>query len=463
VLPDSFIKRIESQSYIDSRSLLQALGEPSPVSIRVNQLKWNRKPAGSAPVPWAENGFYLPERPSYTLDPLFHSGCYYPQEASGMFLGEAIRQSGLTPENIRVLDLCGAPGGKSTLISDMLGEGSFLVSNEVIRARAAVLAETVTKWGRANTVVTNNDPGEFGRLPGYFDLIFADAPCSGEGMFRNPVAVSEWSLQNAALCADRQKRILMDIWPALKENGILIYSTCTFNPAENEENINWLISQKQAECIRLNVSAFRGITEIDYNGISGYGFYPGKVEGEGFFISVIRKTGSQPGIQLKSQKKPELRPSKDELVKAAEWTNIPADRILKWGDEIYCVPCGIDEYVNLYQNLKIVNPGTRIFSRKGNDYLPSHELSLSGILKENSFPGVELSVKDAISYLRRDSIIIDCTKGWILVRYEEINLGFIKNLGNRINNYFPVGWRIRMSAPEPGTENLIKWEQGKIL
>ena len=293
MFPEKFIERISAQEYIDTEALFRALGEPSPVSIRINPGKWRRQPADSEPVPWCRNGYYLPLRPSYTLDPVFHAGCYYPQEASGMFLEQVLLQTAGSMKNIRVLDLCGAPGGKSTLISDIIGPDNLLVANEVIRSRASILAETVTKWGSGNTMVTRSDPSVFGRLSGFFDVILVDAPCSGEGMFRTGIAVSEWSSGNASLCAERQKRILMDIWPCLKENGILIYSTCTFNPEENEENIRWMTGRNEAESVRLDLKTFPGIMEIDYQGIYGYGFYPDKVRGEGFFISAIRKKDGQ--------------------------------------------------------------------------------------------------------------------------------------------------------------------------
>ena len=458
MLPEDFIQRINNQQYIDAPALLKALGEPSPVSIRVNPVKWNKKPSGSAPVPWSQNGYYLEKRPSYTLDPLFHSGCYYPQESSGMFLGQAILQSQLSLDNIRVLDLCGAPGGKSTLISDIIGKESLLVANEVIRSRASVLAETVTKWGRGNTLVTGNDPSAFGRLPGYFDLIFVDAPCSGEGMFRTNIAINEWSAANAAHCADRQKRILMDIWPALKENGILIYSTCTFNPAENEETIKWLISKHEAESIKIDISGFNGITEIDFEGIPGYGFYPDKVKGEGFFISMIRKTARKENSIVKIRRKDELKPDKNDLATAKRWTDFDSEKLLKWGEELIAVPCLMDEYLFLFRSLKIVKSGTKIFNLKKNDYLPAHELALSDYLKKDAFPSVEISLKEAIAYLRRDSFALpEAEMGWNIVRYEDVNLGFINNIGTRVNNYFPVEWRIRMNVPEPGNENLIGW------
>ncbi|MBE3140674.1 MAG: rRNA methyltransferase, partial [Thermoplasmata archaeon] len=458
MFPEGFKQRILDQKYIDAEALLKALEEPSPISIRINPSKWNKRPLNAESVPWCKNGYYLSIRPSYTLDPLFHSGCYYPQEASGMFLEQAIRQTGGSLENIRVLDLCGAPGGKSTHLSEIIGPGNLLVANEVIRSRAAILAETVTKWGSGNTIVTQNDPAVFGRLSGYFDIILVDAPCSGEGMFRTNVAINEWSVENTAHCSERQKRILVDIWPALKRNGILIFSTCTFNPGENEENIKWLIGKHEAECVRLNVTDFEGIKEIDYQGIYGYGFYPDKVRGEGFFISVIRKTGKQEKSPVLNLRKPELKPGKSDLEIADRWTQFSKERLLRWGDEIFAVPCGIDDYLHLFQNLKIVKAGTKVCVVKKSDYLPSYELALSQQLKNDAFPREEISLASAIAYLRRDNFTLhDASEGWNIVTYKGINLGFANNIGTRVNNYFPVEWRIRMNKPEPGNENIIKW------
>jgi NOL1/NOP2/fmu family ribosome biogenesis protein len=421
-------------------------------------------PVNSEPVPWCKNGYYLSARPSYTLDPLFHSGCYYPQEASGMFLEQALGQKAGSLENLRVLDLCGAPGGKSTHLSDIIGTGSLLVTNEVIRSRAVVLAETITKWGSGNTLVTQNDPSAFGRLSGYFDIILTDAPCSGEGMFRNNIAISEWSVRNTAHCAERQKRILMDIWPALKENGLLIYSTCTFNPGENEENIKWLVDKQEAEIVRLNIEQFIGITEIDYQGIYGYGFYPDKIRGEGFFISVIRKTGKQEKKSIRNQRVSELKPGRAEIEAADRWTNFSSARLLKWGDEVFAIPCDMEDYLHIYHNLKVIKTGTKIFVVKKNDYLPSHEIALSNQFRKEAFPDEEINLAEAISYLRRDSFKFKGEmKGWNIVKYKGINVGFVNNLGNRVNNYFPVEWRIRMSASEPDFEKIIKWNQEVII
>jgi 16S rRNA C967 or C1407 C5-methylase (RsmB/RsmF family)/NOL1/NOP2/fmu family ribosome biogenesis protein len=458
MFPEEFLNRISSQKYIFHDRLINALKEPSPVSIRVNTAKWKRIPAGSNVVPWCRQGYYLADRPSYTLDPLFHSGCYYPQEASSMFLAEVLRQTSSLSDGSMVLDLCAAPGGKSTLISEMIGRENILIANETIRSRAAILAETLTKWGTVNAIVTQNDPSAFGRLTGMFDIIVADVPCSGEGMFRTEVAIKEWSVSNTAHCSERQKRILMDVWPALKENGLLIYSTCTFNPGENEENIKWLIDKHEAECVRIDISGFNGINEIDYRGIYGYGFYPDKTRGEGFFISAIRKKARQEKINVKVQKNPDLRPSKTDLSVTGNSTYFPDDRILRWSDELIAVPCRMEDFTYLFRNLKVVKSGTKLFVTKKNDFLPAHELAVSQSLKQGYFPSLELNLRDSIAFLKRDNFAaVQSATGWNIVTYLGVNIGFIKNIGNRINNYFPVEWRIRMNVPPPGDENILNW------
>jgi 16S rRNA C967 or C1407 C5-methylase (RsmB/RsmF family)/NOL1/NOP2/fmu family ribosome biogenesis protein len=458
MFPEEFLKRIQTQKYIDSDALLKALEKPSPVSIRLNPAKWKKKPTGSQPVPWCENGFYLEERPSYTLDPLFHSGCYYPQEASSMFLEQVIKQTSGVNERLRVLDLCAAPGGKSTHLSDIIGLDSLLISNDAIRSRAAILSETLTKWGSGNTLVTQSDPSAFGKIPGYFDIIVVDAPCSGEGMFRTEIALKEWSLANTLHCSDRQKRILMDVWPSLKENGILVYSTCTFNPGENEENIKWLIEQKKAKGMKLDISEFNGITEIDYEGIFGYGFYPDKIKGEGFFISAIRKTSETEITSVKSRRRADLQPTSAGLVTAKKWTRFATDRLFKWGDELFAAPCDLEEYLFLYSNLKVLKTGTKICTIKNKSFLPSHELAPSEGLKTEAFPANEINLSESLAFMRRDNFrLTNAEKGWNIVTYNGVNLGFVNNLGNRVNNYFPAEWRIRMDLPAPGQENIIKW------
>jgi 16S rRNA C967 or C1407 C5-methylase (RsmB/RsmF family)/NOL1/NOP2/fmu family ribosome biogenesis protein len=458
MFPEGFIQRIRTQKYIDAEALLQALEEPSPVSIRLNPSKRNKKPLYSEPVPWCETGHYLAKRPSYTLDPLFHSGCYYPQEASGMFLEQVYRQKISKHEDIRILDLCGAPGGKSTHLSSLIGRNSLLVSNEVIRSRVSILTENISKWGVSNIIVTQNDPSFFGKLTGFFDIIFVDAPCSGEGMFRDDVARREWSENNALLCSERQKRILMNIWPALKEDGILIYTTCTFNPNENEHNIKWLIEQQKAETEKLDITSSNGIEEIDYQGSTGYGFYPGRIKGEGFFLSVIRKLESTGNNQVKFMKFNIRNTCREDLKMVSNWTLFSEESIVRIGDEIYNLPLNIEEFGYLSRNLRIVMPGTKICSVRKKDYLPSHELALSDGLKKEAFPVLELDYNNAIAYLKRENIAApDIPVGWFIAAYNRIPLGFAKNIGSRINNYYPVNRRIRMDKPFAGSVEIIKW------
>ncbi len=458
MFPEGFIKRIRSQQNIDADSLLQALDEPSPASIRINTWKLNKRPLNSDPVPWCKTGYYLAKRPSYTFDPLFHSGCYYPQEASGMFLEQVFLQKIGKKKKIRILDLCGAPGGKSTHLSSMIGRNGLLVSNEVIRSRASILSESISKWGISNTLVTRNDPSAFGKLSGFFDVVFVDAPCSGEGMFRNDIARREWSERNAMLCSERQKRILMEIWPAIKVNGILIYSTCTFNPKENEHNVKWLTEKQEAETERLDIAGFNGIKEINYLGITGYGFYPGQIKGEGFFLSVVRKTENTVENQIDSSKNKILKAGREDIKTAGEWTLFDESSIVRIGDEIYKLQVSAEEFAYLSKNLWITNPGTWICSVRKKDYLPSYELALSDGLKRQSFPVRELDYIDAIAYLKREKFKVrEIPGGWFISAYKGIPLGFAKNLGTRINNYYPVSRRIRMNTPLPGSVELIKW------
>ncbi len=459
MFPERFIQRIRTQEYIDANGLLKALQEPSTVSIRINSSKWNRKPQSSERVPWCATGFYLESRPSFTLDPLFHSGCYYPQEASGMFLEQVLKQAVSRDGYIRALDLCGAPGGKSTHLSSLIGSNGLLVSNEVIRTRASVLAENITKWGAANTIVTQNDPSAFTGLEGFFDIILVDAPCSGEGMFRDTVAVNEWSEENTIHCSERQKRILTDIWPALKENGLLIYSTCTFNPGENEANIKWLAGRHQAESVELDVSEYDGITKIDHQGIKGYGFYPGRIKGEGLFVSVIRKTAFSGNMKAGTRKRQNHAPERSDLGIVREWTTFNTDNIIRSGDEIYYVPGRLEDYRLVENRLRLISPGIKICSVKKNGYVPAHELSLSDGIRKDAFNRCVLDYSQSLSYLRRDIIRLhDIPKGWFIPVYKDVSLGFCNNIGSRINNYYPVEWRIRMRVSETAGREIINWE-----
>jgi 16S rRNA C967 or C1407 C5-methylase (RsmB/RsmF family)/NOL1/NOP2/fmu family ribosome biogenesis protein len=456
MFPEDFIKRIFKQEYLNASVLVSSLMEPSPVSIRINRQKWPGVPVRSEKVPWSSSGYYLDTRPSFTMDPLFHAGCYYPQEASGMFLEHILHQIDIPLSDLRVLDLCGAPGGKSLILSDLTANG-LLVSNEVIRSRSWVLAETLTKWGSRNCIVTNNDPSAFGRLKGYFDLILVDAPCSGEGMFRNRMAVNEWSVENTIHCAERQKRILMDIWPCLAENGILIYSTCTFNPEENEGNIRWLCDIREAESMEINVEGFPGVKKIEYQGITGYGFHPGTIRGEGLFFSVVRKREKQDVLIPGNRVKNDFSPTKADRLKAIEYLSDNEAEQFRLMDDLFSLPCRAPEFLFLNKFLNIIKRGVKLASVKKGEYIPAHDLALSVNLRKNAFPVVDSDLLAALKYLRRESFYLpDAPLGWCVLSHKGVALGFIKNLGRRLNNYYPVEWRIRMDIPE--TINILDWE-----
>ena len=281
--------------------LISGLAATPPVSIRLNPFKVAKDAyledeeqlngLQLTPVPWAKDGYLLSERPSFTLDPLFHAGAYYVQEASSMFLDFIIRQ--LIKEPVTMLDLCAAPGGKTTCAMAALPEGSILYSNEPIRTRANILAENVMKFGHPDIIVTNNYAKDYAKAKKTFDVILTDVPCSGEGMFRkDPNAINEWSTSNVDSCWKIQRSIVEDIWQCLKPGGILIYSTCTFNAHEDEENVQWIIDNLGADPIALEgVKEEWNITGALKGNLPVYRFIPGKTKGEGLFMAVMRKKG----------------------------------------------------------------------------------------------------------------------------------------------------------------------------
>jgi 16S rRNA C967 or C1407 C5-methylase (RsmB/RsmF family)/NOL1/NOP2/fmu family ribosome biogenesis protein len=404
-------------------------------------------------VPWCSVGFYLPERPSFTSDPLFHAGAYYVQEASSMFLEEAIKQTCDLSQPLRVLDLCAAPGGKSTLVQSIISANSLLVSNEVIKTRVNILSENITKWGAENVVVTNNDPKDFQRLPDFFDLVIVDAPCSGSGLFRkDPEAIEEWSLNNVSLCSQRQQRILSDILPALKPGGILIYATCSYSEAEDEEICDWLLSgiPHTVSGIQLKIIDTWNIIETisAQHNAYGYRFYPDKLKGEGFFIAAFKKDdvaahvkNTKPAIHLK--KKLQMS-SKTELeIIKPYFKNTDLLSFFNWQDEIIAVPSFlINDLLLLQSSLYIKKAAVKVGTVIRNELVPDHEFALSN-LTADSIASINVDRETALQYLRRQDISIDTSlKGWALIKFQSIALGWVKILPHRINNYYPKSWRI---------------------
>ncbi|NDV46209.1 rRNA cytosine-C5-methyltransferase [Paludibacter sp. 221] len=440
-LPEAFIQRTKEILGDEYSFFEKALDSPAVVSVRVNN-KMHYAPSADH-VPWCADGYYLNERPVFTADPLFHCGVYYVQEASSMFLTQVVKQYFANAD--RVLDLCAAPGGKSTLLSQALPENALLVSNEIIRSRANILAENVIKWGNANVVVTNNKPGDFVGIGGYFDAIVVDAPCSGEGMFRkDPNAIGEWSEQNVKLCAERQKNIITDVWSSLKDDGILVYSTCTYNREENEENVKWICENLGAELLRVDLAGLNQITQTD----CGYRFYPHKTRGEGFFISVLRKKDFTPDFKFS-------RKTGKNGIKQMPYNGILPFELLKTEDfTVYveedkvkaCYTNRVDDYSFIANRLKVLHSGITLGNIKGKDFIPDISVALSKFLNLDSVSGCEIDYKTAIAYLKRENVVLpDANRGYVLLTYKNQPLGWVKNLGNRCNNLYPQEWRIRMN------------------
>jgi 16S rRNA C967 or C1407 C5-methylase (RsmB/RsmF family)/NOL1/NOP2/fmu family ribosome biogenesis protein len=436
-LPEAFERRMKETLGVEFEQFRQTLLTPAPTSVRVNLMK-NFDVRECEGVPWCSTGFYLKERPVFTLDPNLHAGAYYVQEASSMFLEGMVKAAVDLRHRVRVLDLCAAPGGKSTHLLDVVGDDSLLVTNEVIKSRASILSENIQKWGRANVVVTNNDPKDFGNMNGFFDLIVVDAPCSGEGLFRkDEAAMNEWSEENVRLCSLRQRRILSDVWPALKENGALIYCTCTYNETENEDNMVWLSEQKDIEFIELPYIQ-PGIQKLEKGRVKGYRFMPHSLNGEGFFITAVRKRSKEKGMTRR--KIVPLKKSRDH----PGWLRGEFD-FFGINELLIAVPSDVAEDVGYLSDLNIVTRGVAVATIARNKLVPEHALALSSKLKEDVFPVMDLEKEVALKFLSKEVIgPFDDARGFAVVRYRDNNLGFVNRLGSRINNLYPANWRIRM-------------------
>lgn len=436
-----------------ARVAFSAFDSPASCSVRLNPLKYNASaclPEGEK-VEWSPFGRILAGRPKFTLDPAFHSGCYYVQDSSSMFVGHLFREVLKTVASdgrmLKVLDLCAAPGGKTTDLAASLraavGENFILVSNEVMKQRAGVLADNVALWGDPNVVVTNDDPKAFSGMKGWFDLIVADVPCSGEGMFRkDEEAVAQWSEDNVELCRTRQRRIIADVWDALAPGGIMIYSTCTFNRRENDGNVQWIAENLGAELI-INDLDGRGVIRTE----CGYSLVPGFVPGEGQYCASLRKSS---GLDWKSpanfrQSKYKALDDKAMAVKINDLFTLPVVLKLK-GETVVAVPENISAEVAFAEAfLHVIAAGTAVGTIKGKDLVPDADLALSVILRDGAFPSVEVDRETALKFLHRDAIALPgAERGYVLLKYGSQGLGFVKNLGNRCNNLHPMSRRIRM-------------------
>lgn len=439
-------------------------GQPS-VSIRLNPAKAGHwMPEDAVRVPWSPFGYLLKERPSFTADPLFHAGVYYVQDSSAMAVGEVFRQAidlaGAV--KLRVLDLCAAPGGKTTDLAASLrqsGTPFLLVANEIMRDRAGVLKNNVALWGDSNVAVTSVSPATFAPYESFFDIIVADVPCSGEGMFRKePAALRDWSVDTVEMCRERSRRIISDVWPALREGGLLVFSTCTFNREENDCTVAWAAAELGAEILPVTLpDRVPGWAPIKTE--HGLCLAPGFVPGEGQYVALLRKSsdagtgaGKSGGAtdsgyavsgKMKRQKTA-AGPGKagKDLQRYASMVDFPA-RVSLRGDTLIAFPMDIAADMDILDALKPLASGVALGTLKGSDLVPSADLALCTAIRRDAFPRQELSREDALAFLRRDSILTpDAPKGFVLVTYKGHPLGFVKNLGNRTNNLHPLSRRI---------------------
>lgn len=444
-LPEGFLKEISRYPVLEilKESLLT---EPS-VSVRFNTGKVTLPDyPGLSKVPWCDEGVYLDARPQFTFDPSFHQGCYYVQDASSMAITAVLRQLAHSP--VRYLDACAAPGGKTTAALSVLPEGSVVVANEFDFKRAEILAENIAKWGNPNVLVSRGDTKRFKKLHSVFDIVAVDAPCSGEGMMRkDPHAIEQWSEGLVRQCTSVQRDILRNVWDSLCDGGYLIYSTCTFNLIENEENVKWLMDEYDAKPIEIDSLETNPLIDggIDC-GFPCYRFIPGRIKGEGLFLAVLQKVGTSAVSQEKKQ--PLLKTLSDSRLEG--WFSEEVEMMMI-GGEIFALPKKNSSFMkSLIGKLDVIAPGVRTAVKKGNDLIPAHELSLSSILNTDSFLSYELNLEEAIHYLKRDTLVLSPTveKGVILLKYNNRPLGFVKNLGSRANNLLPKQWCIKSSVSD---------------
>ncbi|OYU96401.1 MAG: RNA methyltransferase [Bacteroidetes bacterium B1(2017)] len=443
-LPVAFKNTILSLFPEEAGYFFDALSNPVITSVRLNPDKPSSAFSEAEHVEWCPLGRYLPQRPSFIEDPLLHAGAYYVQESSSLFLQAVVSQLGLNQNSV-ALDLCAAPGGKSTLLLGALPSQSLLVSNEIIKSRVSVLQENLIRWGAPNVLITNNDPKQFQKAGALFDLILIDAPCSGEGLWRrDPKAMDEWSEEHVELCALRQERILHDILPCLKAGGILIYSTCTFNEQENELQLQKFLVQTNLIPYPIEVNPTWKIKNTDG---WQFKFLPHLVKGEGLFMAIMQKPHEQDNSNKHQRKAPLNFVSKKLLPQIHSWLKNPTEfDYFTENDFVYAFPLAhIQTYESIRATMYVKHAGICMGKLdKAGKLIPEHSLALSTALNP-SISKVELSKEEALTYLKRGNLTLSANtqEGWCLAVYEGLALGWMKILPNRINNYFPAEYRIQ--------------------
>ena len=444
-LSADFIAQMRAILPDEADALLAAITSTEPsVAIRVNPLK---APADAASalrrVPWCDAGRYLAEREPFTFDVDFQSGRYYVQDASSMFIHHVLRH--LVKEPVRYLDLCAAPGGKTTTAISALPQGSMVVANEIVNARARVLCENLQKWGAPRCVVTCNAPHHFGRLSHFFDVVAADVPCSGEGMMRkDEQARRQWSPALVKQCADLQRSIIADVWDALRPGGLLIYSTCTYNTLENEQMLAWMVHEYGAEPVAVPVPEQWHIHPAIEGNLPCYRFMPHRTEGEGLFMAVLRKPEApRKEVRLKKAKATKAKPlpvPKDVRCRLKDADHFDFSVV---NDEVVAVPADMAPIMPAFADLNVMHMGVNVGAIKGKNCVPSHALALSSALNPAAFPTCEVDYLAAMAFLRGEALSLpQAPRGYVLLTYHSQPIGFVNNLGNRANNLYPKAWRV---------------------
>ncbi|MDO8999002.1 MAG: hypothetical protein Q7W45_04480 [Bacteroidota bacterium] len=440
-LPQQLLNSLSELKHFNETLFVEAHEEDKKItSIRLNPFKKEELDFElNDSVLWSDSGYYLDNRPSFTLDPLFQAGCYYVQEAGSMFLEFVLKQTLDFTAQLKILDACASPGGKSTLINSLLNSESLLVANEFIKSRAGVLCQNLAKWGTCNTVVTNNETNKFSDLTSFFDAIVIDAPCSGSGLFRKQVdAIEQWSEDNVNACYERQKKILEDLIPSLKENGTLIYSTCSYSVKENEDIVEWMVNNFDLEYVPMPIKKEWGIIDTHL----GYRFYPYLTKSEGFFCAVLKKVKASPNpFPQKKKAKTEVSPLESSIL--IPFLTLSDNLIIKKNNLFHVLNSEAYNFLTSFEKqFYFKKAGAVIGEIKGKDMVPNHELSLFSGINED-LPKLNLRKEEAVKFLKKENFEYQSTlKGLVLVTYKNKGLGWAKVLPNRVNNYFPNELRI---------------------
>lgn len=448
-LPSPFLEKMKALLKSEYDEFLQSYEEEKSNGLRVNTLKISKEefqkisPFQIEEIPWVETGFFYDNsRPG--KHPFHEAGLYYIQEPSAMAVGEFVNPK----PGEKVLDLCAAPGGKTThLASKMNGEG-LLVSNEIHPQRAKILSQNVERMGIKNTIVTNESSDRLAaRFPSFFDRILVDAPCSGEGMFRkDEVARNEWSLDNVALCHKRQLDILENAASMLKVGGRLVYSTCTFAPEENEGTISEFLKAHPNFEIE-NVEKFEGFSDGRRDWVEDapkdidktIRLWPHKIKGEGHYIAVLRKIdGEEENVRIISPKV-DATILKHYKQFAKENLNVEfTGNFVSFHDQLYVLPEGVPSL----DKLKVVRPGLHLGTFKKNRFEPSHSLALAlrGDEAKRCW-NVTSDSDDIYAYLKGEVIKASGEKGWHVIKVDGFSIGWGKLVGNSMKNHYPKGLR----------------------